>query len=111
MASFDFGYWMNLSQSNPSEFERLKKSALMELVEQASPDRQGPLSQLVAALCAPQSGSPMERAISAQKMMLSSVLDLQSKNIELLNAQAGHGQIEEDAALKFSRLVLSTQVQ
>jgi hypothetical protein len=108
MQPFDFDYWKDLAQSNPAEFERKKHAALMDLVGHATPTRQPHLTELVTALCAPQPGTPLERAIAAQKMMLSSVLDLQTQNIELLNAHTGHAKLTEDAALKFSRLVQTT---
>jgi hypothetical protein len=107
MPTFDFDAWKTLADENPVEFDRRKRQALLELAAKSSPGQQPGLFALVEALCAPQPGTGLERAANAQKLMVSSMLDLQSKSIELVQAYSGYAEHSQEVALKFSRLVLT----
>lgn len=100
---FDFDAWSELSKTDPAAFELKKREALLSLVAEAPAKNREQLTSLVDALCAPQDGTPLEKALKAQNLMLSSLMDLQSKSLQLMAMYHGDA-VSEDPARKFSRL-------
>ena len=86
--SFDFDAWAALAAQDPAKFEAQRKQALMRLAEQAPASSREKLIRLVNELCAPQSGSPLERAVSAQNRMAQSLIQMQRAWIDM-GLQAG----------------------
>lgn len=104
---FDFDKWMNLAATNPDEFERQRKAALLEVVKDAPVRTRESLTSLVEGLCAPQEGTPFERALRAQNMMMSSLVDLQISQTELLSLYNGSTP-HVDVGRKYSRLATTS---
>lgn len=105
---FDFDKWMNLAATNPEEFERQRKAALLEVVKDAPARSRESLSSLVEGLCAPQEGTPLERAVRAQNMMMSSLVDLQVSQTELLALYNGSAPAL-DVGRRYSRLATTSE--
>ncbi len=89
MNDFDFDHWQALAQSSPESFEAERRKALMAQV-QSAPEAQRPaLLALVDSLCAPQHGSPIEKAVHAQNMMMESLVYLQRSLGDLVRSVGG----------------------
>ena len=73
MQDFDFDYWKNLFTQSPGEFEVQRRAALQEVVDSSPPSHRPGLATMVDTLCAPQQGSPHERAANAQTLMFESL--------------------------------------
>ncbi len=105
MHAFDFDYWKNLAASAPADFEANRRKVLMEAVA-AAPEHQRPaLQALVETLCAPQAGSPMERAVHAQNLMMESLVYLQQGLGDLLRT-TGHSAPPSSTVMEFTELVV-----
>lgn len=89
MTDFSFDHWKNLAQSSPEQFEVERRKALMALVEAASPAQRPALLSLVDNLCAPQQGSPLEKAVRAQNLMMDSLVTLQRSLGDLVRSVGG----------------------
>lgn len=100
---FDFDAWSELSKTDPAAFELKKREALLSLVAEAPEKNREQLTLLVDALCMPQEGTSLEKALKAQNLMLSSLMDLQSKSLQLMAMYHGDA-VSEDPARKFSKL-------
>lgn len=98
MQNFDFDYWKNLFAFSPTEFEVQRRAALQEVVDSSSPSHQVALAAMVDTLCAPQQGSPLERAINAQTLMFESLAYLKAAWI-VLAEETGEGSAIERALL------------
>jgi hypothetical protein len=98
MQHFDFDYWMNLFALSPMEFEVQRRAALQEMVDKAQPSHQVALAAMVETLCAPQQGSPLERALNAQTLMFESLAYLKAGWV-VLAEETGEGSALECALL------------
>lgn len=105
MNAFDFDYWKNLAAASPADFEVNRRKVLMEAVT-AAPEKQRPaLLALVETLCAPQAGSPMERAVHAQNLMMESLVYLQQGLGDLVRA-TGHSAPASSTVMEFTSLAV-----
>ena len=86
MQDFDFDYWKDLAAASPLEFEAQRRKALQRVVDDAPPAHRPALAALLETLCAPQQGTPLERAIHAQTLMLESVGYLKTAWTSLVEA-------------------------
>lgn len=103
MTSFDFDHWKNLAAASPAEFETARRAALMELVTSAPATQQAGLKALVDTLCAPQAGSPLEKAVHAQNLMLESMAYLQESLGDLVRASGSPAPLV-DPVTQFTQL-------
>jgi|GEM_PF-1348493 len=86
MQDFDFDYWKNLASASPLEFEAQRRKALQQVVDGAPSAHQPALAALLETLCARQQGTPLERAIHAQTLMMESVGYLSTAWVTLVEA-------------------------
>lgn len=89
MNDFCFETWMALAALDPAAFELRRKEALRAVAAQAPASHQASLHALVEALCTPSKGTPLEKAVSAQNMMMESAQALQQELHHLIAAAAG----------------------
>ena len=106
MQNFDFEHWARLARTSPHEFEVQRRAALQALVDASPLSQQPALVALVDTLCAPQQGSPVERAVNAQTLMLESLGYLKGA-WDLLAQETGEGSPIERALLD-ARIELSS---
>ena len=94
MQNFDFDYWKNLAALSPVEFEQQRRMALQEVRNSSPAVHQPALTTLLETLCTAQQGTPMERAINAQTLMLESLADLKAAWESLVEATGEGSRIE-----------------
>ncbi len=95
MQEFNFDYWKNLAETSPADFEAQRRKALQEVIDDAPPAKQSALTALVDTLCAPQQGTPLERAINAQVLMIESLTYLRTGWTELAAATEEGSPLEQ----------------
>lgn len=107
MSELNFDHWSNLAATNPAEFEKQKKAALMALVDKAPASQKPSLEALVTSLCAPTTGTTMEKVVHAQNMMMESLVQLQDALTEL----AVESQVSEGSAnfARYTRMGVKKQ--
>lgn len=105
MLNFEFDSWAALAASNPAEFERRRKQALLDQAAKAPEAQQAQLKALVNELCEPSDGSALEKAVRAQNLMMDRVVDLQRACIGLVSAAGStRPQPEASTLAEFTRL-------
>lgn len=80
---FDFDYWANLAKTDPANFDKKKEEFLLQQIEAMNSNNKDSLVALAKELSKPTTGTALEKAASANAIMMESLQSLQQGLIHL----------------------------